>query len=92
MSDYENVNTTPDYENVKVDYTPTLDEIREYITQLRGTGSSLAQAQADAIGAWFDRGIRAMKAEAWDEGANAGYSDNEHSNYTSNPYREAVTE
>lgn len=34
--------------------TPTAEEVREYLTRLQGTGGSLAQAQAEAIGKWFD--------------------------------------
>lgn len=33
---------------------PTEDEVREYLTRLQGTGGTLAQAQAEALGKWFD--------------------------------------
>lgn len=41
--------------------TPTTEEVREYLTRVQGTGSSLAQAQAEAIGLWFDKYVIAER-------------------------------
>lgn len=83
------------------DHTPTVAEMREYITRLQGTGGSLSRALSESVGEWFDRGIAQVKAEAWDEGRNAkpdyslghdeewcgGWEDCDCGVYT-NPYRE----
>lgn len=51
------------------DYTPTTEDVRESYTYLRGTIPTVEHA------AEFDRWLNEVKAEAWEEGANAGYVD-----------------
>lgn len=51
------------------DHTPTVAEMREYISRLQGTGGSLSRALSESVGEWFDRGIAQVKAEAFAEGA-----------------------
>ena len=48
-------------QNTHSPYTPRTEEVREYLTRVQGTGSSLAQAQAEAIGLWFDRWLIAER-------------------------------
>ena len=43
------------------DDTPTLEEVREYVTRLRGNDSSLVRAQAEAVGLWFDKFVLAER-------------------------------
>ena len=67
MSDYENVNTKPDYENEVSDYTPTTEEVRHAILyvveRLEYQGHPLPGGVEG-----FDRWLASVKAEAWDKG------------------------
>ena len=49
--------------------TPTTLEVRESYTYFRGTIPTVEHE------AEFDRWLNEVKAEAWEEGANAGYAD-----------------
>lgn len=72
------------------DYTPTTEEVRGYIARVQGTGGSLAHAQAEAIGLWFDRWLAQVKAEVWDECGQDIHGDHypDTETYLRNPYRE----
>ena len=84
MSDYENVNTTPDYGNVKADYTPTTEEVRHAILyvveRLEYQGHPLPGGVEG-----FDRWLASVKAEAWDEACDHLEIECDH-----NPYREVT--
>lgn len=47
-------------------YIPTTEEWREFVTRPGGTGSSLAIAQAEAIGVEFDRYVLAERQRVAD--------------------------
>ena len=81
MSDYENVNTTPDYENVK-----TID-LRGWVAQRAAdqvaNDSSFKESWVVEHLAWFDGVIAMIQAEAWDEACDHLEIECDH-----NPYRE----
>ena len=86
MSDYENVNTSPDYENVNVDYIPTTEEMRE-----RFILGALRRRDLDKEVADWDAWLASVRAEAWDEGWDRGLEDSsrpERTVFVVNPYRE----
>ena len=51
------------------DFTPTTEDVRESYTYFRGTIPTVEHA------AEFDRWLNEVKAEVWEDGANAGYVD-----------------
>lgn len=77
-------------------YTPSTDEAR---VAYRGNASELGTSTEEA-GAEFDRWLASVKAEAWDEGHDAGWAGCEdfaqhgsvpsgiHQSEAINPYRE----
>ena len=77
MSDYENVNTTPDYENVKADYTPTTDRVRNsYANDIasypKPENIFEANARAEAAKEDFDEWFSDQQGDAFFEGMRAG--------------------
>jgi len=57
------------------EYTPTTNDVREfYQGQLEKTGENIYTfVDEEECNAQFDRWLAGVKAEAWDEGHNAGW-------------------
>lgn len=74
------------------DYVPTVGELRQAYVEASGATVAQESYYAEQV-AEFERGIARIKAEAWDEGAQAGSADARAVNPgypapTPNPYRE----
>ena len=74
------------------EYTPTVGELRQAYVEASGASMAQESYYAEQV-AEFERGIARIKAEAWDEGAQAGSADARAVNPgypapTPNPYRE----
>ena len=63
-------------------HTPTVEKVRAAYNYMGGSGPD-SDAGLDAE---FDRFLARVKAEAWAEGAYAGYDDCKHDGDTPNPY------
>lgn len=80
------------------DYTPTTEEVRDFVTQTYGNDSSLARARAEAVGLWFDNWLaehdRQVAEKAWEEGYATGDADalTENRLDTPNPHQQGETE
>ena len=73
-------------------YTPTESDLRQAYVEASGASMAQESYYAEQV-AEFERGIARIKAEAWDEGAQAGSADARAVNPgypapTPNPYRE----
>ena len=74
------------------EYTPTVGELRQAYVEASGASMAQESYYAEQV-AEFERGLARIKAEAWDEGAQAGSADARAVNPgypapTPNPYRE----
>lgn len=66
------------------EYTPTTEQVRDRWPGSRWPWNDQAERHAE-----FDRWLRGVLADAWDEGAEAGYDDAEAGREEKhNPYRE----
>ena len=74
------------------DYVPTVGELLQAYVEVSGASMAQESYYAEQV-AEFERGLARIKAEAWDEGAQAGSADARAVNPgypapTPNPYRE----
>ena len=70
------------------DYVPTVGELRQAYVEASGASMAQESYYAEQV-AEFERGIARIKAEAWDEGMDAGQRAIILKEYTpDNPYRE----
>ena len=74
------------------DYVPTVGELLQAYVEASGASMAQESYYAEQV-AEFERAIASIKAEAWDEGAQAGSADARAVNpgypaLTPNPYRE----
>ena len=72
MSDYENVNMTPDYENVKADYTPTTEEVRDEYALYAWSDKFERSRRSDSFDRWLAEHDRQKQAAALRDAALSG--------------------